>query len=399
MPTAKQAAAAKNAAMAKFEERFAKVFGEDSLVADEAEVPYKVISTGSIALDYALGVGGYVLGRVTEVWGQDDLGKSTLAMQGCREAQRAYPDRLVGWIDMERKWDWAWARTHGMDTSKARFRLYRPESAEDVADALKEMIRSGLFSMIVLDSIGAMIPEAEKEKDADEAVMMIQAKVITRMVKIAAVEADKTETAVVLLNQVRADTSMSRRTTTTGGGFALKHSSTHKIELKRGGDTPLSIKVDGVNQQVGHQIACFIERNKVAPAKKTAFITLVTTATEKYGPVGIDKADEAAVMGIKTGVIAQSGAYYTFVATGERVKTRDTVVAKLREDPELVDAVREGVLATLVDSIVIGQEAEIDVEALEVEEDGETVAMASKLEGTGVFRKGADKIKEATTSG
>jgi recombination protein RecA len=396
MPTAKQLAAARNAAMVKFEERFAKNFGEGTLVGDEAEQPYLVIPTGSIDLDLAFGVGGWVRGRLAEIWGKDDLGKTTLGMMAVREAQRIVPDLSAFWVDMEQKWDWPWARTHGIITTKDRFRLYLPDSAEDVADAIKEALRSGLWSIIVLDSIGAMIPEIAKEKDANQAVMMKQAQIVTRMVQIAAVEARKSQTAVLMLNQVRADTSLSFKTTTTGGGFSLKHCSTQKVELKSGGSPPLSIMVDGVKQQVGHQVAAFVERNKVGVAKKTAFFTLISTATEKYGPVGIDRCEEAATVGMKTGVIAQSGGSYTFTTSGEKVIGRPAVVAALRADPELVDAVREAALATVAGEVITGEEAEPDLDNMTIEElvaeSDSTIARlkADKDAGTGIFRKHGD---------
>lgn len=368
-------------ALADFEAKFSKTFGEGTLVADEAEVPYQVIPTGSITLDYYLGVGGWVRGRLAEIWGGDDIGKTTLMLQSVREAQRVAPDQLVLWIDMEQKWDWDWARTHGVDTHRSRFKLYTPESAEDVADAIKEALRSGLFSLIVLDSIGAMIPEVEKEKDADAAVIATQAKIITRMVKIAAVEAKKTNTAVVMINQVRANVSGFGKATMTGGGFALRHCSTHKIEMKRTGAEELSVQEDGVKLRVGHEIACFIDRNKVAKPKRTAFITLVYSETDKYGPVGFDKADEAASMGVKTGVIAQNGGWYTFSTTGERVQGRDKVLEILRNDPEQVDQVRDRILASLAGEIISDEGP--DIEAAEAEEK----ALDTLLEGTALFGK------------
>lgn len=384
-----------DAAINKFEERFTKLFGAGTLVSDEAEVPYKVISTGSLELDYKLGVGGWVMGRLHELYGQDDIGKGLMMLGACREAQRSYPLLRVLWIDMEQKWDWPWARKNGVITTGDRFKLYVPESAEDVSDAIKEAIRSGLFSLIVLDSIGAMIPEVEKEKDADEAVMAKQAQIITRMVKVAAVEARKSETCVVFINQVRANLSGFGKATTTGGGFALKFCSTQKIEMKSTGTTPLKVKEDANDVQVGREVACFIERNKVAQAKRTAFITLIATETEKFGAVGIDRAAEAANMGIKTGVIAQSGGWYT-MPTGQRINGKEQIVELLRSDPEELDDIRRRVLATVTDEVVVGPDAEPEIDENDpdiIQEAKETHERLNKdkLEGTGVFRKHGEK--------
>ena len=131
--------------MAKFEERFAKTYGEGSLQALGAIRPYETISTGSLSLDYATGVGGLVEGRLHEFWGVDGVGKTTLALGCVAEAQRKHPDKLAGWIDMEHSLDRYWVEAHGIDPGT--WRGFTPVSAEDVADAMKDMLRSGLFSI------------------------------------------------------------------------------------------------------------------------------------------------------------------------------------------------------------------------------------------------------------
>ena len=233
-------ASASKAALRKFEERFSKAFGEGNLHRSSEVNPYEVISTGSLTLDYRLTVGGYVEGRLVEIWGPDGVGKTTLALMGLAEAQKKHQDKMVAFIDMEQKFDSAWAVTHWIDLE--RIYVYTPESAEDVADALKEFCSSGLFSMVVLDSIGAMIPEVEKTKDAGDAVMGKQAIIVTRMVKIAAVEAARTGTAVLLVNQVRANLGFGADMTT-GGGFALKHVTTMKFKLRRTATPPFKVKL------------------------------------------------------------------------------------------------------------------------------------------------------------
>lgn len=351
--------------IADWEGKFAKTFGDGTLLTADLVAPYEVISTGSLTLDYALGVGGYVEGRLVEVWGADALGKTTLSLCGMAEAQKKHSDKLTGFIDMEQTFDLGLARGMGVDTAKLK--IVRPSSAEDVADALKEMLRSGFFSYIVLDSIGAMIPEAEKEKDADEAVVASQAKIVTRMVKIAAVEARKSGTVVILINQVRSNIGGYGADTMTGGGFALKHVTTHKLKLKRTGTSPYFVKVDGEDRMVGHEIAIDVERNKVAPPRKIATINLFNQASEKYGPRGVDKADEASLLGLKpmVGAIQQNGGWYTILSTGEKVQGREAVVSALRADPELVADIRSRALAAISGEVVVGQEAEVEIEGEE----------------------------------
>lgn len=334
-------------ALAKFDTTFDKSYGEDILDRSGIIVPYEVVSTGSLAIDYSMGVGGYVEGRLYEIWGPDGIGKTTLAFQAIREAQAKYPDNPAVWVDVEHRLDKAWMQIHGVDISPERLRIITPESAEQVADQVKDALRAEIFSIVVVDSIGAMIPEAEKEKDADQAVMAQQAKIVTRMVKIAAVEADKAGTLVILLNQVRANLSYGADTTTSGG-FALKHCTTGKLKLSNGGREPFKVKLPGEDKpvRVGHAVAVMNERNSVAPAYRRAEFVLFTTATEQYGPVGIDRVDDTASMALKKGVIEQNGGWYTFPG-GHKVNGRDAVVAHLRTEPDLMKVLRQQVLDTL----------------------------------------------------
>lgn len=202
---AKKAAARKGTAetaLDRFQAKMDKTYGSGKFRRVQPR-KYDIISTGSITLDMALVVGGLVRGRTAEVWGPEGAGKTTLAILMCVQAQRAIPGKAVLWIDMEHRFDPKWGRDHGLDLERTV--VVQTENAEEVADMVKDACREGIFSMIVLDSIGAMIPEKEKEKDAGDAVVGTTAKIITRMVKIAAVEADKTQTAVVWINQVRAN--------------------------------------------------------------------------------------------------------------------------------------------------------------------------------------------------
>ena len=361
-----KAAAAK--AREEWDAKFTKTYGEGVLDNTGKIKPYEVISTGVLSLDYSMGIGGYIEGRLYEIWGPDGIGKSTLVFQGVREAQKKHPDLMVAWIDMEHAVDKPWMVAHGVNISKDALRIITPESAEDVADQVKDCLRSGLFSFVVVDSIGAMIPEAEKEKDADQAVMANQAKIVTRMVKIAAVEAHNNSTVVIFINQVRANLGYGADTTT-GGGFALKHVTTGKLKLSRTGATPFQVKIPGEEKpvRIGHEVAVMNERNRVAPAYRRAQFVLMTTASAKYGPVGIAAVDDAASIGLKTKVIGQRGGYYD-LPNGETVQGRENVVEALRADPDLVAQVREMALATLSGEIILGDEANpmSDAETIEV---------------------------------
>lgn len=338
-----------------FATKFAKDYGDGALAPIAKLAPYEVIPTGSLRLDYATGVGGLVEGRLSEWWGVDAIGKSTFCALAAVEAQRKHPDKLVGWIDMEQTLDLPLFKRLGVDVD-TMFR-FAPNSAEDVADALKDMVRSGEFSYVVVDSIGAMIPEAEKTKDADEAVVALQAKIVTRMVKIAAAEAPATGTHVALINQVRAagvgKGMFKGSPTMTTGGFALKHVTTHKFRLSRTGTPEYMVTIDGEKVKVGHEVAVKVERNKVAPPGRIAEVGLFNTGTEKYGPAGVDKPSEAFGLGTldSVGAIIRSGAYYTF-PDGERIHTADKALEYLRANPDLVEVVRQRAIASLAGEVV-----------------------------------------------
>ena len=345
------------AAMARFRAKFEKDYGEGSLQRGDAFTPYEVISTGSLTLDYKLGVGGLVEGRLVEYWGPDGVGKTTLANMAIREAQRKHPDQFAFVVNAEHKYDKPWAAQQGVDLS--RLMVFPPNDAEDVADALKDAIRSGLYSIAVVDSIGGMIPKAELEKDAEESAMGKYAGIVTRMVKVAATEARKTNVVVLMLNQVRANLSYGADTMT-GGGFALKHSTTMKVKFRRTGTTPFKTKVGDEDVIVGHELSLYIERNGVAPAYRTAIVSLFNQPTSKYGPVGVDQVDETVTMGLATGVIQQDGGWYTVTVTGERFNGKPRLVAGLREQPDVVQAIRPLVLAAVAGEV----HEEIDPDAI-----------------------------------
>lgn len=340
------------AAIKRFEERFSKLFGEGTIGRASDIAPYEVISTGSLTLDYMLSVGGYVEGRLVEIWGPEGTGKTRLSLLAMAEAQRKHPDKLVAFIDMEQKIDRAWMELHGVDTSKVH--LIEPQSAEDVADAMKEIVSSGFHSMVVLDSIGSMISEAEKEKAAAEATVGKVPGIVTRMVKIAAVEAQKTGTVVIFINQVRANLSYGADIQTPGG-WALKHATTMKLRLKRTSTPPMKVKIAGEDRTVGHEVAIVIERNGVANAYRTAIVSMLHVPTDKFGPVGIDRADEAVTLGLRAGVITQSGAWYSIFEEGhphyERLQGREAVVNTLRSKPETLEKVRQRVLSSVVGEV------------------------------------------------
>ncbi len=328
---------------------FTKAFGQGVLECYAERKQYEVIPTGSADFDLALGVGGLLVGRLHEWWGPGSVGKTTMALITASQAQKMWPDRIVVWIDMERTFDWPWAIANGVDPE--RMWLIKPSSAEDAADAVKKMTEAGgVVSLVVLDSIGAMLSEKEMGKGAGEAVVGTTPKIVTRMVNMAAVECGDNDTTLLLINQVRANIGYGADTTT-GGGWALKHVTTTKAKFSRTSTAPFAVGSGDNKIQVGHEVAVKIERNKVAPPNRKALFSLVGIGGTKYGPIGVDRADEAARLGLKHGLIQASGSWYTVPVTGERLQGRDAVVEALRSAPEVIAHIRTEVLAGVADQI------------------------------------------------
>lgn len=328
------------AALRTFETRFTKAFGDSVVLKRQEKSDYEVISTGSLLLDTALGVGGTIKGRLTEVWGPESVGKSSLALIGVAQAQRRDPESVQGWIDMEQRYDPTWATKLGVDTS--RLYLAEPNSAEDVADIVKTMITSGLMNKIVVDSVGGMVSRSEMEKDAEEATVGQVPKIVTRMVKIAAVEARRFAVDTWIINQVRARIGGGgprAADTTRGGGFALGHGTTHRLKVRRTGEKLTIGKGDDI-VQVGVEIAVQVEKNSVASPGRIARIMLINEATETYGPVGIDQASEAYTLGMRNDLFDRKGNWITF-ADGTKANGQPEAITHLRDHPEIISRIRD----------------------------------------------------------
>ena len=342
---------ATEAAMKRFEEQFGREMGFEAVRSDAIE-PIEVIPTGTIALDYALGIGGLPCGAVCEVWGPEHAGKTTTLMRVVAEAQKKFPDKMTAWVDMEQTFDKKWAAANGVDL-KRLWLIENPKTAEDVADATRRFVESGLCSIVVLDSVGGMIAKKELEKEADEATIGLVAKVVTRMVKACSAMGKSNGTTTVVVNQVRANIGNYGGDQTTGGGWALKHITTIKIKISRGGSLPKTITEDGVAVPVGYEVTAKIEKNKRAPYGKVATWWLFNQTTDKYGPVGVDIATEALDFGVKLGVIAGKGTAWLTFPNGERFNGAEKARDYLYEHPEVVSEIREQVLAQIASKVYV----------------------------------------------
>lgn len=334
-------------AIADFENKFVKDMGV-TLNRSDLVTPYEVIPTGSLTLDQALKIGGFPLGRVVELWGPEHAGKTSLAVLTAAQAQKTYPDKMVAWVDMEQTFDRAWAVKLGLDLNRI-WLPPPPKTAEDVGDMTKRFVESGLCSLVVLDSVGGMIAKIEFEKEADEATVGNVAKIVTRMVKQCSPIGHANGTTTMVINQVRSNIARYGADTTTSGGWALKHITTMKLKVQRGGSRPKMVRHHGADIPVGYEVTVKVEKNKCAPYGSVASLWLFNQETAKYGPVGVDRAAEAAEFALDLGIITGTGWYTLPDAT--RLQGKEAVIEELRTRPELISEIRDAVLSTVAEQI------------------------------------------------
>lgn len=353
-------------------EKMTKKYGDGRVTRRENVVKYEVTSTGSLSLDLALRVGGWVEGRIHEIVGQEGVGKTTLAINSMREAQVKHPDLACGYIDMEQTFDWDWAEANGLDTTDLRFFHVYPDNSEDVSDQIKEMVETGLFKMIIVDSIGGMESKQAFSKEAEEHVMGRNAQVITRMAKRLAVLARTHKCTIILVNQYRANLSSPQGMDQSAGPKALKYATTTKVEMRRTGEPTLKVKFpdDDEPQVVGKQVAARVSRNKVAAEGKKGTFWIINQSSVEYGPIGIDVAEEALAVGKFTGVVeAQPGGYYWMPWTTdakERIRGEASVLAYLREHREQALQVRDEAVAKMSADVTEEVEVKFDPTSGEV---------------------------------
>lgn len=319
---------------------FQKSFGAKSISPSD-KLEYKAIPTGSIALDRAMSSGGLMMGRLTEIWGPPGGGKTSLTLTAVGNAQRIDPRDCI-WVNAEHTYDPVWARTLGVDTD--RLIVIDPLSAENVADMVKESIRSDIASMVVIDSIGAVLTNKEFEKAAEESDMGKRAQVVSRMVNIAIGLAPRHDVALAVINQARSNFGYGADTKQSGG-FVLAHSSTHRLQIKRA-STAYTIGNEDNKVNVGFEMAVRIERSKVGPEGRNVKFDFYTVAHEKKGvmhPVGIDKVQEAFLLGVRDGYIIQAGSFFTF-EDGQRFQGRDAAQEYLNEHPKLIESLRDRIV-------------------------------------------------------
>ncbi len=311
-----------------------KQFGRGSIMKlgdDTMKVEAEVIPTGSIALDKALGIGGIPRGRVTELYGPESSGKSTLALSIVSEAQRT--GGYAAFIDAEHALDPGYARTMGVDVDNLL--ISQPDCGEDALEITDTLIRSGALDVIVIDSVAALVPRAELEGDMGDSHMGLQARLMSQALRKLTGHISKSKTSVIFINQIRMRIGiMFGNPETTTGGNALKFYSSVRIDIRR------AMTLKDRDQAIGMRCKAKIVKNKMAAPFKIAEFDLMFDGT------GISREGDALDVGVEMGLIDKSGTWFSY--ENERLgQGRENVKAFFHDNPDIFNRVIDQIRAQM----------------------------------------------------
>lgn len=306
------------AAMAKIEKDFGK--GSIMRMGDEQIEDVEVIPTGSIALDCALGVGGYPRGRIIEIYGPESSGKTTLAIHAIAETQKA--GGIAAFIDAEHAFDRFYAAKLGVDVDNLW--ISQPDNGEQALEIADQLIRSSAIDILVIDSVAALTPKKEIDGDMGDSNVGLQARLMSQALRKLTSNISKTNTTCIFINQLREKIGvMFGSPETTTGGNALKFYASVRLDIRK----VTSLK-DG-DQVVGNQVRVKVVKNKVAPPFRKAEFEI--TFSE-----GISKIGEIVDLGVEYDIIKKSGSWYSY-QDSKLAQGRDATKKLLKDNPELCE--------------------------------------------------------------
>ena len=313
-------------------DKIEKTYGKGSIMkmGDEEVVKTEVISSGSIALNVALGVGGYPRGRVIEIYGPESSGKTTLAIHAIAEAQKA--GGVAAFIDAEHAFDRFYAEKLGVNIDELL--ISQPSSGEEALEITEQLIRSSALDLVVIDSVAALTPKAELEGEMGDSKMGLQARLMSQALRKLTGTISKTNTTCMFINQLREKIGvMFGNPETTTGGNALKFYSSVRLDIRRIG----ALK-DG-DEMKGNHTRVRVVKNKVAPPFRKAEFDIL------YGE-GISRLGEIVDLGSDLGIIKKSGSWYSYEDT-KLGQGREAAKTTIKDNPELAEELEKLVFEAL----------------------------------------------------
>lgn len=310
-----------------------KAYGKGTIMklSDERVVDVPAVSTGSLGLDIALGIGGIPKGRIIEVYGPESSGKTTLSMHCIAEAQKK--GGLAAFIDAEHAFDRVYAEKLGIDTDNLL--ISQPDNGEQALEIADHLIRSGAIDIIVIDSVAALTPKAELEGDMGDSRMGLQARLMSQALRKLTGAINKSGCSCIFINQLREKIGvMFGNPETTTGGNALKFYASVRLDIRR----VTQIK-EGPDNIIGNRTRVKVVKNKVAPPFKKVEFDIM------YGE-GISKVGEILDLGVELDIVGKSGSWFSY--EGNKLgQGRDAVKTVIKDNPELMDEIEAKIRAKI----------------------------------------------------
>lgn len=311
-----------------------KDFGKGSvmIMGEKAQVEQEVISTGSLGLDVALGIGGLPKGRVVEIYGPESSGKTTIATHVIAEAQKK--GGMCAFIDAEHAFDSAYAQKLGVDIDNLL--ISQPDYGEQALEIADRLILSGALDVVVIDSVAALVPKSELEGEMGDSKMGLQARLMSQALRKLTATISKTNCCCIFINQLREKIGvMFGNPETTTGGNALKFYASVRLDIRR------MAQIKDGDVATGNRVKVKVVKNKVAPPFRNAEFDII------FGE-GISKVGEIIDMGVEMGIVQKSGSWFSYDAN-KLGQGRDSVKELLRDNPEMAAEIEAKIRAKIAE--------------------------------------------------